>query len=103
MASAKILDRKLLEQFEMLSRLTPPDQEAVKILLESVIIKNKIQEVMPPQSDAAWSREMRKVVAEFRKGAEGYSEEEIDKIVDEAVAAVRAEKKHKRAKVGAKA
>ena len=100
-ASAKILDRKLLEQFEMLSRLTPPDQEAVKILLESVIIKNKIQEVMPPISDAAWSREMRKVVSEFRKGAEGYSEEEIESIVDEAVTAVRAEEKQKRAKLGA--
>jgi len=100
-ASARIIDRKLLEQFEMLSRLTPPDQEAVKIVLESVIIKNKIQEVMPPQSDAAWSREMRRIVAEFRKGAEGYSEEEIDQIVDEAVTAVRAEKKHKRAKLGA--
>jgi hypothetical protein len=67
---------------------------------ERVIIKNKIQEVMPSQSDAAWSREMRKVVAEFRKGAERYSENEIDKIVDEAVAAVRSEKKHKRVKVG---
>lgn len=102
-ASARIIDRKPLEQFEILSRLAPPDQEAVKIILESVIIKNKIQEVMPPQSDAAWSREMRKVVSEFRKGAEGYSEEEIDKIVDEAVTAVRSEKKHKRGKVGAKA
>lgn len=46
---------------------------------------------------------MRKVISEFRKGAEGYSEKEIDDIVDEAVAAVRAEKKLKREKIGAKA
>jgi transcriptional regulator with XRE-family HTH domain len=100
-ASARILDRKLLEQFEMLSRLNPHDKEAVMTILESVIVKNRIQEVLPPMSDTAWTREMRKVVAEFRKGAEGYSEEEIESIVDEAVSAVRTEEKHKRVKLGA--
>jgi hypothetical protein len=99
-ASVRILDRKLLEQFEMLSTMNPRDKEAVMTIIESVIIKNKIQEVLPPK-DGAWSREMRKVVSELRKGAEGYPEEEIDKIVDEAVFAVRAEKKHRREKVGA--
>jgi transcriptional regulator with XRE-family HTH domain len=100
-ASARIIDRKLLEQFEMLSKLNPPDQEAVKLILESVIIKNRLQEVMPPKSDTAWSQKMRKVLSELQKGAEEYSEAEIDKIVDEAVTAVRAESKNKRAKVGA--
>jgi len=100
-APARILDRKLLEQFEMLAQMNPHDKDAVQTIIESMIIKSRLEEVMPPKSDTAWSKEMRKVVSEFRKGAEGYSEEEIDSIVDEAVSAVRAEKKHKRVKVGA--
>ncbi len=100
-ASARILDRKLLEQFEMLSKMNPHDKEAVMTILESVILKNRIQEVLHPMSDKAWTKEMSTVVSEFRKGAEGYSEEEIESIVDEAVTAVRAEEKQRRAKLGA--
>jgi len=99
-ASTRILDSKLLEQFEMLSKINPHDKEAVMTVMESIIIKNKIEEVMPAKRDTAWSKEMRKVVSEFRKGAEGYTEEEIESIVDEAVKAVRSEKKQKREKVG---
>lgn len=97
-APTHILDRKLLEQFEMLSRMSPHDKEAVQTIIDSMIIKSRLQEVM---SDTAWTKEMTKVVSEFRKGAEGYSEEEIDSTVDEAVAAVRAENKERRARVGA--
>lgn len=100
-APTRILDRKLLEQFEQLSRLNPHDRDAVQTIIESMIIKSRIEEVMPPKSDTAWTKEMKKVVSEFRKGAEEYSEEEIDSIVDEAVSAVRAEDKRKRVKVGA--
>jgi transcriptional regulator with XRE-family HTH domain len=100
-APARILDSKLLEQFELLSQMNPHDKDAVQTIIESMIIKNRLEEVMPTKSDTAWTKEMRKVVSEFRKGAEGYSEEEIENIVDEAVAAVRAEKKHKRVNVGA--
>lgn len=100
-ATARILDRKLLEQFEMLAQMNPHDKDAIQTIIESMIIKSRLEEVMPPKSDTTWTKEMRKVVSEFRKGAEGYSEEDIDSIVDEAVAAVRAEKKHKRVKVGA--
>lgn len=90
-AAAKILDRRLLEQFELISRLSPHDKEAVKIILESMIIKSRLEEVMPSPRDDTWTKEMRQVVSELRKGAEGYSEEEINDIVDEAVKAVRAE------------
>ena len=99
-APARILDKKLLQQFEMLSQMNPHDKDAVQTVIESMIIKSRLEDVLHPPSDAAWTKEMSKVVSEFRKGAEGYSEEEIDAIVDEAVAAVRAEKKQKRAKVG---
>lgn len=100
-ASTKILDRKLLEQFESLARMSPRDQEAVKIVLESMIIKNRLEEVMPSQTAASWSKEMNDVVSEFRKGAKGHSEAEIENIIDEAVLAVRGEKKAKRVKIGA--
>ncbi len=89
LASTRIPDRKLLEQFEMISGLKAHDREAVKIVLESIIIKNKLEEVMPSTSDAAWTREMRKTVNELREGAKHYSDEDIDSIVDEAVSAVR--------------
>lgn len=99
--SAKIVDRDLLAQFEMVSRLNPHDKEAVKTIIESVILKNRLEEMIPSRADASWKKEMRKVVSELRKGAEKYSQEEIDNIVDEAVVAVRAEKNQRRAKVGA--
>lgn len=88
-AAAKILDRKLLEQFESLSKLSPHDKDAIKTILDSMILKSRLEEVMPSPKDALWSKEMRGVVAEFRKGAYAYSEDEIDSIVDEAVDAVR--------------
>ena len=90
-ASGKILDRKLLEQFEMISSMDLHDQYAIKTILEGMIVKTRIEEVMPSQKDKTWSKEMRRVVAELRKGAEKYTPEEIDEIVDEAVKAVRAE------------
>lgn len=97
-ASAKILDSKLLEQFEMISRMSPHDQDAIKTILESMIIKSRIEEVVPSMSEATWTREMRKVVSELRENARNYSDEEIDKIIDEAVMAVRS---GERKKVGA--
>jgi transcriptional regulator with XRE-family HTH domain len=90
-AAKRIMDKKLLEQFEMVSQLKPRDREAIMTIIDSMIIKNRLEEVMPGHSDAAWTREMRKVVSEFRESAKDYSEDEIDRIVDEAVQAVRAE------------
>jgi len=87
--ASKIQDKELLEQFEQISMLTPQDKEALKTVIESMIIKSKLQQILPSQTDAAWSKEMRSVVAEFRKGAKDYSDKEIESIVDEAVDAVR--------------
>jgi len=100
-AAAKIMDRKLLEQFELVAKLSPHDKESIKTILESMIIKNRLEEVMPERPDHAWSKEMQSVVADFRKGAENYSEEEIDQIVDEAVNAVRTENHGKEKAIGA--
>lgn len=99
-AAAKILDRKLLEQFEAISTLHQHDKDAIKTILESVIIKSRLEEVMPSRKDEAWSKEMKSVVSEFRKGAEGYSDDEIESIIDEAVNAVRAQDDRKERAVG---
>ena len=55
---------------------------------------------MPSTKDASWTKEMRQVVSELRKGAEKHSDEEIEGLVDEAVSAVRSQEKRKREKVG---
>lgn len=55
---------------------------------------------MPNKSDTEWTKEMKKIVAAFRVRAKGYSEDEINKIVDEAVKAVRAEERTKKDSVG---
>jgi len=98
--SYKILDRTLLEQFKLVSKLNPHDKDAIKTILESMIIKSRLEEIMPSETDIAWSGEMHEVVSELRTGAEEYSEEEINNIVDEAVNAVRGENNRGRGKVG---
>ncbi|MCP4021877.1 MAG: helix-turn-helix domain-containing protein [Desulfobacteraceae bacterium] len=90
-ADNRIMDKKLLEQFEMVSKLKPSDKEAIMTIIDSMIIKNRLEQVMPGSSDTAWTNQMRKVVKEFRTNAKDYSEDEIDSIVDEAVQAVRSE------------
>ena len=61
--------------------LTPQDKEALKTVIESMIMKIKLQHIITSQTDAAWSKEMRSVVAEFRKGANDSSIKEIESIV----------------------
>ena len=100
-ADAKILDQKLLKQFELIASMDLHDQYAIKTILESMILKSRIEDVLPSQKDETWSKEMRNVVSELRKGASKYSDEEIDDIVDEAVKAVRSEEKHRSKNIGA--
>lgn len=99
-ASTRILDSKLLEQFEILSKMNLHDKEAIMTIMDSMIIKNKIQEVLPvkPETKDSWGNRMRKVTNRLRKGAEGYSEDEVMKIVDEAVEAVRREDRKRKRK-----
>ena len=88
-AAAKIIDRKLLEQFELVSKLSSHDKEAIKTILDSMILKSRLEDAMPSRSDADWSKQMHSVVTEFRKGAHNYTDKQIESIVDEAVDAVR--------------
>ncbi len=93
-AASRILDRELLRQFETVSSLTSRDIDAVKTVLESIIIKNRIEEILPAQSkERSWEEDMRDVQKKFRKKAAGYSEQEIEDIINEAVTDARSEEK----------
>lgn len=100
-AANKIIDRQLLEQFEVVSEMNRHEKDTIKTILESMILKNRLEEIMPAQKDESWSKEMKSVVSEFRQGAEGYSDEEIESIVDEAVNAVRKQDNREEKAVGA--
>jgi len=93
-AASRILDKELLQQFETVSGLTPHDIDAVKTVLESIIIKNRIEAILPGQNrEQSWEEEMRDVQKKIRKKAARYSEQEIEDIINEAVIEVRSETK----------
>ncbi len=89
-ASTKLLDRELLEQFEMVSALDEEEKEAVKKILEGVIVKHQVERMMRPKAEKSWSQRFREITDRLAKGAEDYSQEEMDQMIDEAVRAVRA-------------
>lgn len=92
--ASRILDKELLRQFETVSGLTPHDIDAVKTVLESIIIKNRIEAILPGQNrEQSWEEDMRDVQKRFRKKAARYSEQEIEDIINEAVIEVRSEAK----------
>ncbi len=94
-AAGKIMDRELLEQFEMVSALEEEERQAVKRILEGIIVKNQVERMLKPKMERSWSQRFREITDRLAKGAEKYSQDEIDKVIDEAVAAVRA-KEHVR-------
>jgi hypothetical protein len=49
--------------------------------------------VIKPASELPWEERMRQTLSKLRKRAQGYSEQEIMQIVDEAVEVVRLEEK----------
>jgi hypothetical protein len=62
-------------------------------LIDAVIIKTKVQQAIKPVSELSWEERLRQTLGRLRKRAQGYSEQEIMQIVDEAVKAVRLEEK----------
>jgi transcriptional regulator with XRE-family HTH domain len=89
-AATKLMDRELLEQFEMVSTLDEEEREAVKKILEGVIVKHQVERMMRPKAEKPWSQRFREITDRLAKGAEDYSQEEMDQVIDEAVRAVRA-------------
>lgn len=88
-AASKIMDSELLEQFEMVSALDKDEREAVKKILEGVIVKHQVNKMMRPKPEKPWSQRFREITDRLAKGTKDYSEEEVEHVIDEAVAAVR--------------
>lgn len=44
-ASAKIMDKELLKRFEKISTLREEERDAVKIMLDSIIFKNQVENI----------------------------------------------------------
>ena len=88
-AASKLMDRELLEQFEMVSVLDEEERGAVKRILEGVIVKHQVEKMMRPKAEKSWSQRFREITDRLAKGAEDYSQEEMDHVIDEAVRAVR--------------
>ena len=88
-ASNKIIDRELLEQFEMISYMDEEERSLVKKILEGVIVKNQVEKLLKPKPEKPWSQRFREITDRLAQGAKGYSQDDIDKVIDEAVASVR--------------
>ena len=91
-ASNKIIDRELLEQFEMISYMDEEERNLVKKMLEGIIVKNQVEKILKPKPEKPWSQRFREITDRLAQGANDYSQEDIDKVIDEAVAAVRKKK-----------
>ncbi len=88
-----------LEQIqEQVQALPAPLQQEVLDFVEYLRLKQTLSEGSSTQQDAAWTKEMRALVKEFRQSAAGYSAAEIDQIVDEAVEVVRRESQQRQPK-----
>ena len=91
-AENKIIDRELLEQFELVSSLDEEERIMVKKMLEGVIVRNKMEKMIRPKPEKSWSQRFREITDRLADGAKDYAPEEVDKVIDEAVEAVRANK-----------
>ncbi|MCZ7625934.1 MAG: helix-turn-helix transcriptional regulator [Candidatus Methylomirabilis sp.] len=94
-AASRLLDRELLEQFELIAGLDEAERQAVKRILEGVIVKHQVEKMIRPKAEQSWSQRFREITDKLARGARAYSQEEIDKVIDEAVTAIR-DKAHAR-------
>jgi len=88
-AASKLMDSELLEQFEMIAALDDDERQAVKKILEGVIVKHQVNKILRPKTEKSWSQRFREITDRLAKGTKDYSEEEVEHIIDEAVAEVR--------------
>ncbi len=92
----ELKDLELFSMFKEVEDMGENERETIKNLIDAMIVKSKVQRAVRPESQDEWNARMRRVVNRLREGAKDYSAEEIEKIVDEAVTAVRREEKRKR-------
>ena len=91
-AAGRLMDRELLEQFEMISVLEEEERQAVKRILEGVIVKHQVEKMMRPKTEKSWSQRFREITDRLARGAKDSSPREVEKVIDEAVTAVRTKK-----------
>jgi hypothetical protein len=89
----KLNDLELFERFKEVERMDPENKKMIVNLIDAVIIKTKMQQAIKPAGELPWEERMRQTLARLRERTQGYSEQEIMQIVDEAVEAVRLEEK----------
>lgn len=90
---SRLKDLELFEKFKEVEQMDAENKNMIKNLIDAVIIKNKVQEAVKPVGKAPWETRMKSTLTRLRKRAKGYSEDDILKIVDQAVEAVRIEEK----------
>lgn len=90
-ADNKIMDSELLQQFEMISSLDKEERRMVKKILEGVIVRNQMEKMLRPETEKSWSQRFREITDRLAAGAKGYTQDELDNIIDQAVEAVRTE------------
>lgn len=91
---SQIEDLDLFEKFKEVEQMDAENKNIIRSLIEAIIIKNKVQNVIKPKKEEPWEDRMRQTLTKLRKRAKGYSEEDIMQIVDKAIQAVRLEEQN---------
>ena len=73
----------------MISYMDEEERSLVKKILESVIVKNQVEKLLKPKPEKPWSHRFREITNRLAQGAKDYSQDDIEKVIDEAVAEVR--------------
>jgi transcriptional regulator with XRE-family HTH domain len=81
----QLSDLELFERFKEVERMDSENRKMIVNLIDAVIIKTKVQQAIKLASGLPWEERMQQTLGRLRKRAQGYSEQEIMKIVDEAV------------------
>jgi len=89
----ELRDLELFNKFREVEKMAEEEREAIKKVIDAMIVKNKIEKVMKPEVCDSWDERMRRILRRFRDKAKGYSEEDIVKIIDEAVDAVQSKER----------
>ena len=89
----ELKDLGLFNRFKEIENMPKEARETIKKVIDAMIIKNKVEQAVKPEVQDPWEDRIKKILVKFRKKAKGYSEDDIVRIVDEAVDAVRSEGK----------
>jgi transcriptional regulator with XRE-family HTH domain len=88
---SSLKDLELFEKFREVEQMDPENRNMIKNIIDAVIVKTRVQQVLKPLPDEPWEGRMRKMLSKLRERTKDYSEEDILRIVDESVKATRLE------------